>query len=83
MPTQREKEKPGRDCPLSTQGQGGGLGRPCGELPWLDCAQRGIEMSPHGAWQGKSRGGRPRTPLTVQGQSGWSNGVQECVRVQG
>lgn len=29
---------------------------------------------PHGARRG---GGRPRTSLTVQGQSGWRDGVQE------
>lgn len=83
VPTQWEKEKPGRGCPLSTRGQGGGLGWPCGGLPWWDGTRRGVETSPHGVWQGKARGGRPRTPLTVQGQSGWRDGVRECVGVYG
>lgn len=71
----REKEKPGRGCPFSTQGRGG-CRQPCRELPWKDGRDRYGDTS-LGDRQGRGDQERPSQykAKAAEGQ-GW-----ECVRV--
>lgn len=84
VPTHSGRRRSQAEIGLSLPGDRGmGWGGPVEGCPGGTLhgeVQRGLPMvGGRGSWGG----GRPRTPLTVQGQSGWRDGVRECVRVYG